>query len=201
MSDARSKQVKLIIECAVELFRKNGYENVSVNDICAAAGIARSTFYLYFSCKKQVIEKMLADVHLNKDEYFSDFISAKNDFERMWILCRRYLDVAETMGPEVTGALLRLDLLGEVDILTQVHSVDEWFIRMCANCLQSGVMQSREPAETLATLGVDIAFYTTYEWCRANGAFRLKELVRRRAESVYGVAEEMKMSEDELKKL
>lgn len=97
---------KRITEHAVRLFRERGYENVSVNDICKAAGIARSTFYLTFSGKKDIIEKMLADVRLNRDEIFSEFISAKNDFERMWILCCRYLAVAETNGPEVTGALL-----------------------------------------------------------------------------------------------
>lgn len=198
MSDAKSKQAKLIIDSAVELFKKNGYENVSVNDICAAAGIARSTFYLNFSSKKQIIERMLADVHLNKDEYFTDFIAAKNDFERMWILCCRYLDVAEVNGAEVTGALLRLDLLGELDILGQVHTVDEWFVRLVGNCLQSGVMVSNEPPEKLASLGVDIAFYTTYEWCKTKGRFKLKPAVRRRAEDVYGVAEEYRMSEEEL---
>ncbi len=201
MSDAKSKQAKLIIDSAVELFRKRGYENVSVNDICTAAGIARSTFYLSFSCKKQIIERMLADVHLNKDEYFSDFIAAKNDFERMWILCCRYLDVAEANGPEVTGALLRLDLMGELDILNQVHSVDEWFVRLTGNCQEAGVILSDEPPEKLAALGVDIAFYTTYEWCRSKGGFKLKELVRQRAEAVYCIANEHRMSEAELMRL
>lgn len=201
MSDARSKQTKLIIDSAVELFKKHGYENVSVNDICQAAEIARSTFYLTFSGKKHIIEKMLSDVRLNKDEFFSDFIAAKNDFERMWILCCRYLDVAEVIGSEVTGALLRLDLMGEVDILNQIHSVDDWFVRLASNCQQAGVMLSTEPPEKLSALGVDIAFYTTYEWCRSKGGFKLKELVRRRAEAVYSVADEYRMSEDELMRL
>lgn len=201
MADSNKKQAKLIMDTAVRLFREIGYENVSVNDICKAAGIARSTFYLTFSCKKDIIEKMLSCVKLNRDEFFADFISASNDFERMWILCCRYLSVAETMGPEVTGALFRLDLLGEINILDTVHTVDDWFTQMTKNGQKSGVILSCEPPEILAPLGVDIAYYTTYEWCRCKGEFNLRQTVRRRAEAVYGLAEQWRMSEEDLKKL
>lgn len=186
---------------AVRLFREKGYENVSVNDICKAAGIARSTFYLTFSGKKDIIEKMLSDVHLSRDEFFSDFIAAKNDFERMWILCCRYLYVAESNGPEVTGALFRLDLMNEINILDAVHSVDEWFVQMTENAQNSGVILSTEPAGTLAPLGIDIAYYTTYEWCRRKGVFNLRRVVRRRAEAVYCIAPEYRMTDEELERL
>lgn len=192
---------KQITDHAVRLFRERGYENVSVNDICKAAGIARSTFYLTFSGKKNIIDKMLSDVRLNRDEFFGDFIVAGNDFERMWLLCCRYLAVAESNGPEVTGALLRLDLMGEINILDSVHSVDGWFVQMLKSAQNVGVCLSDEPAENLAPLGVDIAYYTTYEWCRRKGSFNLRQTVRRRAETLYCIAPEYRMSEDALRRL
>lgn len=201
MADTAKRQIKHITDAAVALFRKNGYENVSVNDICKAAGIARSTFYLTFSGKKDIIERMLEDVRQNRDEIFMEFISAENDFERMWLFCCRYLDIAESTGPEVTGALLRLDLMGEITVLDQIHSIDEWFVQMTRNCQQTGVMLSTEPAENLSKLGIDIAFYTTYEWCRNRGNFNLKQQVRRRAETVYSIASEWRMTEEKLNKL
>lgn len=192
---------KLITEQAVKLFREKGYENVSVNDICKAANIARSTFYLTFSGKNDIIDKMLSDVKLNRDEFFGDFIAARNDFERMWILCCRYLAVAESNGPEVTGALLRLDLMEKINILDSVHSVDAWFIQMTENAQNSGVILSHESPETLAPLGIDIAYYTTYEWCKRKGSFNLRQVVRRRAEAVYGIAPEYRMPEEEFSRL
>lgn len=198
MSGVSKKQ---ITEQAVRLFRERGYENVSVNDICKAVGIARSTFYLTFSSKKDIIDNMLSDVRLNRDEFFGDFIAAKNDFERMWILCCRYLYVAESNGPEVTGALFRLELMGELNIIDSVHSVDEWFIQMTKNAQAAGVILNSERPEELAPMGVDIAYYTTYEWCKRKGAFNLRQTVRRRAEAVYCVAPEHRMSDNELRKL
>ena len=201
MADNNSKNSKLIIDAAVKLFRERGYENVSVNDICKEAGIARSTFYLTFAGKKEIIDKILSDVRLDRDDFFGDFIAAENDFERMWILCCRYLSVAMSFGPELTGTLLRLELMGELDVMDTVHTIDEWFIKMTRNAQKAGVILSKDAPEMLAPLGVDIAYYTTYEWCKRRGSFNLKQTVRRRAEATYGLAPQWRMSEEEWKKL
>lgn len=201
MAETGTKHAKLIIDAAVKLFRERGYENVSVNDICKETGIARSTFYLTFAGKKEIIDKILSDVRLDREDFFGDFIAAENDFERMWILCCRYLAVALSFGPEMTGTLLRLELMGELDIMDTVHTVDEWFIQLTKNCQKAGIVLSHEPPEVLAPLGVDAAYYTTYEWCKRKGKFNLRQVVRRRAEALYQLAPEWRMSEEEWNKL
>lgn len=201
MAEESTKHQKRIIEAAVSLFRENGYEKVSVNDICREAGIARSTFYLNFAGKKEIINKILSDARLDREDFFGDFIAAPNDFERMWILCNRYLSVAIHFGPELTGALFRLELLGEVDIMDITHQVDEWMIQLTANSQKAGVIKSPEPADIIAPLGVDIAYYSTYEWCKRKGDFNLRRVVRRRAEAIYNLPPECRMSDAELAKL
>lgn len=201
MAEETTKHQKQIIEAAVKLFRELGYEKTSVNDICKEAGIARSTFYLNFAGKKEIISHILLDARQGRNGYFEEFIAAANDFERMWIICNRYLSVAIEFGPELTGALFRLELTHELDILDTTHNVDEWMIMLTANCKKAGVILSPEPAEVIAPLGVDISYYTTYEWCKRKGAFNLRQLVRRRAEAVYNIAPECRMSDAELAKL
>lgn len=49
---------KELIKIAYELFISKGYENTSVDEIIASAGIAKGTYYYYFESK----EKMLEDV-------------------------------------------------------------------------------------------------------------------------------------------
>lgn len=201
MADSNTKFAKTIINAAVELFKERGYENVSVNDICKQAGIARSTFYLTFAGKKEIIDKVLSDARLDREDFFGEFISAENDFERMWILCNRYLTVAINFGPELTGALFRLELMGELDVMDTVHTVDEWMITLLGNSQKAGVVLSPEPADVLAPLGVDLAYYTTYEWCKRKGEFNLRQVLRRREEAMYNLAPEWRMSEEKLKEL
>lgn len=190
-----------ITAAAVALFRKLGYEKTTVNDICREADIARSTFYLNFAGKKEIIGKILSDARLDREDFFDDFISAANDFERMWILCNRFLTVAIEFGQELTGALFRLELLQELDILDSTHKVDEWMIQLAANCQKAGVILNSESAEVLAPIGVDIAYYTTYEWCKKKGAFPLRQAVRRREEAMYILVPECRMSDEELDRL
>lgn len=201
MSEASTKSQKCIIESAIRLFKEKGYEAVSVNDICKTANIARSTFYLNFAGKKDIIVMILNDVRHDRDDFFGDFVAAANDFERMWILCNRYLTVAINFGPELTGALFRLELLEELDVMDTTHKVDEWMIQLAANAQKAGVILSPEPAEVIAPLGVDIAYYSTYEWCKRKGDFNLRQVVRRRAEATYNIAPEYRMSDAELAKL
>ena len=82
MLNETAKLQNRIIAAAVALFRKLGYEKTTVNDICREADIARSTFYLNFAGKKEIIGKILSDVRLDREDFFDDFISAANDFER-----------------------------------------------------------------------------------------------------------------------
>lgn len=47
------------VDHAVRLFREHGYEQVTVADICAAAGIGRRTFFRYFATKDDVLVEPL----------------------------------------------------------------------------------------------------------------------------------------------
>jgi AcrR family transcriptional regulator len=43
-----------VSEMALDLFLDNGYEQTTIDDICAVAGISRSTFFRYFPSKEDV---------------------------------------------------------------------------------------------------------------------------------------------------
>ena len=48
----------IIAESAARLFRDRGIADVSIEDIAAAAGIAKGTFYLYFRTRDDLVEKL-----------------------------------------------------------------------------------------------------------------------------------------------
>lgn len=60
------KTKDIIYRTAIELFKKNGYDNVKVLDITKAAGISKGSFYLHFSSKAQII----VDQYCQIDEYY-----------------------------------------------------------------------------------------------------------------------------------
>ncbi|MBO0795394.1 MAG: TetR/AcrR family transcriptional regulator, partial [Ktedonobacteraceae bacterium] len=50
-SDAR----KRLIEAAKNVIFSHSYEGVSVDELCAAAGVAKSSFYHFFSSKQDLV--------------------------------------------------------------------------------------------------------------------------------------------------
>lgn len=197
MPDINSKHTRRIIDAAVELFKADGYERVSVNDICKAAGVARSSFYLVFSGKKDIVKKILSDAMAEHTDLTSSIISAHNDFERMWVICCRYLSLAEKFGPELSGSFFRLELLGELDIIDQVHAIDPWVIELAKHAQNMGIILSREPAEVIAPICVSMVYYVTYDWCKRKGSYSLKQSARRTSEAILNVAAEYRWTEEE----
>jgi len=49
-----------LIECAAELFWKNGYSATGINDILAEAQLPKGSFYFYFSSKKDLAVEVAA---------------------------------------------------------------------------------------------------------------------------------------------
>jgi AcrR family transcriptional regulator len=48
-----------ILNVARDAFARRGYHNAKIDDIVAAAGIARGTFYLYFEDKRAIFEEIV----------------------------------------------------------------------------------------------------------------------------------------------
>lgn len=195
MAHVHSKYTKPIIDAAVSLFKEHGYQNVSVNEICKAADIPRSTFYTVFSGKKDIINYIVSTKSLDQAAAFHDFVNSKNDFERMWGLCTHYLDIAEDFGPTLLGLLLNIEMNDPLGIYEGVHSIDPWLIQLMRNCQNAGIIRSTVPAEVMIPITDSLVFQLIYDWCRGKGGFSLHQKARFYLETVLDVAPEYRWEE------
>jgi AcrR family transcriptional regulator len=92
------KTRRRILEALEDLLQRQTLEEVSVNDVAAAAGIRRTAFYFYFPSKAVAVATVLDELY---DETFagaSDFMSRSNDratalneaFVHLWSLWRQH---------------------------------------------------------------------------------------------------------------
>jgi AcrR family transcriptional regulator len=72
---------------AVELFLERGYEETTVEDICAKAEISRSTFFRYFPSKEDALFDRTADT----GRAWLDALAARPSGEKPWAALRRSL--------------------------------------------------------------------------------------------------------------
>lgn len=186
-----------IADAAVRLFREKGYEVVSVGDICAAAGVARSSFYRAFSCKNDILRRIFEHTDANSIVSVEELLAAENDFDRMWIIGDRYISLSRSLGPELSNTFMCMTSRGEIDLLALGHSVDSWFIRLTRNCQKTGIIRSREPAELLGPLMVDMVYHELYVWSMRKGNYPIRARARLVTEALVNLAPEYRWTEQQ----
>lgn len=55
---------KKIFDAAIELIKEKGYQNVTIDEICASCNVTKGAFYYHFDSKESVIEQ----IHLDTDQ-------------------------------------------------------------------------------------------------------------------------------------
>lgn len=95
-----------IYESAMELFGERGFDNVTIEEICEAADIAKATYFLHFKTKASLIFESTARLtELLRKELAKPSKSARKDLERVThLMIERWgerREVMEAMTREV----------------------------------------------------------------------------------------------------
>ena len=197
MQDSARKFKEEVAETAISLFKRNGYNNVTVNEICKECGISRSVFYSSFNGKRSILEYMVEKPQHNDDASFMKFAHADNDFERIWQLFDRFITIAYDFGPELTSTLFIMQFESPQGIREAVHALDDLFATLAKNCAKSGIIETEEPPELLSHIATDLIIHELYVWCSQNGNFCLRERARQYAEVAYHVKPQYRMSPEQ----
>jgi len=88
-----------ILNQGIKLFRERGYNLVSIDDICEAAGITKSTFYYHYKSKNDLIAQFFNDTHILVKEKLLDLLSHEQPLEQLWLLLSMYLQNLADAGP------------------------------------------------------------------------------------------------------
>lgn len=101
---------KLIQEQAISLFRKNGYDQVTVQDICDKAGTTKPTFYKIASSKADLLRSHYRKglEELSKEAYLPDQDGSWAHAIRRYLI--RVLNVLTAENYNLTAALMMSNL-------------------------------------------------------------------------------------------
>ena len=197
MQDLSHKVKENIAKCAIELFKSEVYDSVSVNEICEKANVSRSVFYTMFKGKRGILDYVVSKPQKNDDEEFRRFADAENDFERIWQLFERFIFIALDFGPKLTSKLFIMQFESPQGIRDAVHALDDLFATLAKNCAKNGIIETEEPPELLSRIATDLIIHELYVWCSQNGNFSLRERARQYAEIAYHVKPQYRMTPEQ----
>ncbi len=82
LREKKKRQVEhKITHSALQLFEKNGYDSVSIDDIAEVAEVSKSTFYNYFVTKEAVLVKLSVNSVNGVKESLANFPNQDNPVE------------------------------------------------------------------------------------------------------------------------
>jgi AcrR family transcriptional regulator len=136
----KSERRAQILARAKEVFARHGYHAATVDDIVAAAGVARGTFYLYYEDKRAVfadlVDRFVARVHLTiqhidtNDSGRSVGLQVRGNISRI---------VALLLNDRAMTKILLTDALGmDADFDRKLRAVYDEIYQLLADSLTEG---------------------------------------------------------------
>lgn len=107
---ADNEKKKEIRRRAAALFSEKGYDNVTVNEIAAASGISKNTFYYYYENKEELIRSMFDPQTFDMDRLMVELLSYSDPYEQILCLMRLTAEYFESLGKEIVRKAMVMNL-------------------------------------------------------------------------------------------
>jgi AcrR family transcriptional regulator len=173
---SRAKQAEAtknkIYECGVELIRRYGFDQVTVEQISSESGVSVGTYYYYFESKFE----LFSEIYKRADEYFKTHVEGK-------------LEAKDSLGQviEFFDRYSEFNAANGIEMVKKLYTADnKMFInkgRAMQNILQAivedgqgkGEVTSLLLAEEITNILFVAARGVVYDWCLHDGNIDLKE--------------------------
>lgn len=173
---------KKIFQCAEELFRQYGFENVTVDDIMERAGMSKGAFYVHFASRDALLAAYISEFvnRLDSDyeSYLGTFSANMAPSDILMAMVERVADnITENVGYKQIKTAYRIQLektLNTGMLLNHDRKIYKIFSSLVNRGMQIGEFRTDIPAENVADHLVMAMRGATYEWCIRYPDFNLK---------------------------
>lgn len=177
MLKVRQKRIKRrseIIEKTLHLIKTTPFQELSVRDICSAAGISIGTFYHYFKQKEDLLIGLLCLVDIYMEEQVFPLLTSENELENLKIIARKFASYITGHGIE-RSKLISSCSLSDLDIFRQKRPLWLKIAEIMARGQEKKQLTTIFPPEKLADLLLMAMRGVSVDWSRRNGSYSLTE--------------------------
>lgn len=173
---------KKIFQCADELFRKHGVEDVTVDDIMEKVGMSKGTFFVHFASRDALLAAYISEfvnrADTDYESYLESFPGSTAASDILMAMVERIADnITETIGYERIKIAYRIQLEKTVDtgmLLNNDRKIYQTFSALIGRGMRSGEFRTDISAENISGHLVMSMRGATYEWCIRYPDFNLK---------------------------
>lgn len=175
-----------IYETAYQLFKKYGFDNVSVDSIVEAAGVSKGTFYVHFESKSSLIHTLSIDVVNTVDSDYKYFVESllhgTNPSDILVLFADKIsTTIIDVVGYDLIKATYEAQITRKINIdesLKYSRDLYQVFSKIISLGMEQGEFKSTSPVDVITKQCIVAIRGLAYEWCIRYPDFDLKSEVR-----------------------
>lgn len=177
----KSKETKeRIFQAAKEILQKNGYENLSIKNICEVAGVSNGSFYHHFKTKDDLLSYYIEEQPSINPELLdvpSGKEAAKEAIVEVYL---NYASYCEELGVDfIAGYYNPRNQALNPDIRTERPYPIVTVRQYLEKAVDAGAIQLKLPIVEVVTDIRMLVIGNAFEWALRNGEVNIKENMRR----------------------
>ena len=177
-----------IQECALELFKQYGFDNVTVVQICEAAGVTKRTFYYHYNSKDELLYGLTDYMGYLAEELLSTLAEQQTNVGMLWTLMSVYSINSTKYGAAIIRQIYIHNIRGDVDESFPYSTyLYHTAVKTLENAKLAGEINNPSKAEELAFALYHAFRSVTVTWAAANGGFDLVEAFRQVFSAILGI--------------
>lgn len=164
-----------IYEMGIRLFKEKGYNQVSINEICQACQITKTTFYHHLDSKQEILLSYYDRVIGNLTPMLLNLLNTTSAWEQIVLLFDNLISNMQELGPDLNSQLLSFNLAKNLGTFEIRKDLEDVAIRI----IESGqknreLCASGDPKKLYEAIAY---MFTGYEfaWCVHDGDFPWKQ--------------------------
>lgn len=185
---------KKIITTAIQLFKKHGYQDTSINQICDACGITKGTFYYHFSAKSDLIFQYYEYLFENIVTIMPELITMKDTKEKIWKLYEYSIDNTTALTAPLLNAMLIADAENSLEYFSPLKSGEistsrQMNMKMIRELVlqaqkEGSIQKKKDPDQLLQTYNA-VIIGMALDWSSSHGNYDQKKKLREMFEIVF----------------
>jgi len=172
----KERMLEEATDIAIRLFLEQGFEETTVDDLCAAMGLSRRSFFRYFKAKEDVVLLFIRDFGVQGCRIFT----ARPADEGLLPALRHSMDpFIEYVNAEPARTLALMRLIQGSPILRAGHldRLDRWRAGLAAVIAErQGLPAADLSCGTIAAASMGVFNAVVQEWTNREGAVPLADL-------------------------
>ncbi|MXQ54408.1 TetR/AcrR family transcriptional regulator [Shimazuella alba] len=187
LRETKKKQTKeAIMKHAIKLFKQKGYENVTVEEITIACGIAKGTFFNYFPKKEHILlhvtdtymDLLNEIVHKHQEGTLRDRIS--HIFHDLLQIYLKHFDLLRFTLEETMRSAIRSETGS-----TNIKRFQETLSTLIEKEKNNASFPKRWESDKVAAILVGIFFHTIINWSSDVDKEKMMEMIQQQLDIVW----------------